>query len=93
MEGLLDAAHAISKVTKAACYFHCIAKAYCLSNASYNLDTVRNGLKCVCFPSAGLNEKGTKNKSEVSHSVCTRSLLELTVDGPGHILAFYSLFT
>lgn len=59
MEGLLDAAHAISKVTKSACYFHCIAKAYCLSNISYNLDTVRNYLKCVRFSSAGLNEKGT----------------------------------
>lgn len=57
MEGLLDAAHAISKVTKAACYFHCIAEAYYLSNTSYNLDTVRNGLKCVYFPGAGLNEK------------------------------------
>lgn len=37
MEGLLDAVHAISKVTKAACYFYCIAKAYYLSNISYNL--------------------------------------------------------
>lgn len=78
MEGLLDAAHAISKMPKAAFYFHCIAKAYYLSNTFYNLYTMRNGLKCVCFPSAGLNEKRSRFSLKRSQRCLTMSASDLS---------------
>lgn len=74
MEGLLDAAHAISKVTKAACYFHCIAKAYYLLNMSYNLYTTRNGLKSVWseWKRNSFSLKQVRGVSECLHQIYPR---------------------
>lgn len=42
-KGLVNSARAIAKVSKAASYFPCIAKACYLLNISYHLCAVRNG--------------------------------------------------